>query len=154
LHFNILDNHYHLVFKQLVDNGISRFMQDFGAGYTKYYNEKYKRSGVLFQGSFKAEHIDSDEYLNYVVAYVNGNHFVHGLELSGNPISKWGMRSSLEQYILDKKDWKNRYFECDLSMIKHRHKKGTDYLDEVKGIAKNIRTKRGKENDDFKSLEF
>jgi|SRR3989338_2686051 len=142
--FNILDNHYHMILKQITDGGISRFMQNFGAGYTKYFNEKYDRSGVLFQGPFKAEHIDSDEYLNYVVAYVNGNHFVHKL---GSPRPKWGMRSSLEQYIFDdKNEWQNKIFKCDTSMIRHRYKEGKDYLKQVEGIAKNIRIKRGKDD--------
>lgn len=142
--FNILDNHYHLVLKQISDNGISIFMKSFGGGYTKHFNEKYDRSGVLFQGVFKAEHINSDEYLNYVVAYVNGNHFVHKL---GNLVSKWGCRSSLEQYVSDKSEWKNKFFECDTSMITHRYKTGKDYLKEVEEIAKNIRVKRGKDDD-------
>ncbi|MDD2935635.1 MAG: transposase [Candidatus Pacebacteria bacterium] len=137
--FNILDNHYHLVLKQLVDNGISKFMQNFSAGYTKHFNEKYDRSGTLFQGPFKAEHIDSDEYLNYVVAYVNCNHLVHGFEFS---VSEWGNRSSLEQYVFDKKEWKNIFFECDTSMILHRYKNGNDYLKKSEEIAKNIKIKR------------
>lgn len=142
--FNILNNHYHLVLKQISDEGVSIFMKSFGGGYTKHYNEKYDRVGPLFQGPFKAEHISSDEYFNYVVAYVNGNHFVHGLESVGNLVSNWGMRSSLEQYVLDEKKWENKYFKCDLSAIKHLYKTGVEYLDEVKEIAKNIRTKRGK----------
>ncbi len=140
--FNILDNHYHLILKQITDNGISRFMQKFGNGYTKNFNEKYKRNGSLFQGAFKAEHIDSDEYLNYVVTYVNANHLIHGLESLGNPVSKWGMRSSLEQYVNPKKEWRNLYFECNTEMIKGRYKNNKDYMKEIAGIAESIMEKR------------
>ena len=37
-------NHYHFILEQLVENGIVKFMQKLGNGYTKYFNEKNKRS--------------------------------------------------------------------------------------------------------------
>jgi putative transposase len=71
-------NHYHLILKQLEKGGIKDFMHKLGTGYTNYFNKKYDRSGSLFQGPFKAVHIDSNEYLLYVSAYVNKNNFIHG----------------------------------------------------------------------------
>lgn len=142
--FNILDNHYHFVLIQLADGGISKFMQSFGGGYTKYFNEKYDRSGALFQGAFRAEHVNSEPYLNYIVAYVNGNHLVHQL---GTPTSKWGCRSSLEQYICNTGKFENKYFKCVADTTRSRFKNGSDYLNEVAGLAKNVAKKRkGKED--------
>lgn len=66
-------NHYHFILKQKVDRGVERFMQKIGNGYTKYFNNKYKRSGVLFQGKFKSILVDSNEYLLHLSAYVNLN---------------------------------------------------------------------------------
>ena len=145
--FNILDNHYHLILKQLIDGGISKFMHSFGTGYVKHFNEKYDRVGSLFQGVFKAEYINSDKYLSYVVSYVNGNHFIHSYEKFGSPASKWGMRSSLEQYTKHKKEWKNKYFECVVDMVKSKFKNGDKYLEEVIGITKNISGKRKDDKD-------
>ena len=71
-------NHYHFVLQQISDKGIEKFMHKLGTSYTKYFNKKNSRSGVLFQGKFKAIHIDSNEYLLYVSAYVNRNNFIHG----------------------------------------------------------------------------
>ena len=71
-------NHYHLILEQLVDGGISEFMKRIG-GYTWYFNNKYERSGALFQGRFKAIHIDSNEYLLHAGSYVNLNDRVHQL---------------------------------------------------------------------------
>ena len=48
-------NHYHFILEQLIDGGIEKFMHRLGLGYTKYFNQKYKRSGSLFQGTFKAD---------------------------------------------------------------------------------------------------
>jgi len=73
-------NHYHFILKQLVDGGISEFMHRVNMGYSKYYNQKNNRSGVLFQGPFKSAHIDTNEYFLYVSVYVNMNHFIHGYE--------------------------------------------------------------------------
>ena len=71
-------NHYHLILRQLEDRGIEKFMHKVGMGYAKYFNHKYKHSGVLFQGGFQAIHIDSNEYLLYLSVYVNKNNFIHG----------------------------------------------------------------------------
>jgi putative transposase len=57
----LINNHYHLILKQLVDGGISEFMKRIGTGYTGYFNCKYKRSVALFQGKFKSIHVDSNE---------------------------------------------------------------------------------------------
>lgn len=91
-------NHYHFILRQVADNGISEFMKRLGGGYTKYFNNKYKRSGSLFQGGFKHIHIDSNEYLLHLSAYVNLNFKVHQLVPLGRPTSKLVM-SSWNQYI-------------------------------------------------------
>jgi len=75
--FCLNQNHYHFILEPLVDNGIQKFMHKLSTGYTNYFNEKYKRSGALFQGKYKAIHIDSNEYLLHLSAYVNLNYKVH-----------------------------------------------------------------------------
>lgn len=81
-------NHYHFILKQLIDNGISKFMQKLGQGYAMYFNEKYKRNGTLFQGRFKSSHISSNEYLLHLSVYVNLNYEVHKLSVP-NAKSSW-----------------------------------------------------------------
>ena len=54
-------------------------MKRLQGGYTWYFNKKYKRSGSLLQGTFKSKHVDSNEYLLYVSAYVNLNDQLGGL---------------------------------------------------------------------------
>src|SRR3989338_2393556 len=72
-------NHFHFVIKQVSEKGVEKFMHKF-LGYTKYFNQKYKRSGVLFQGPFKAVHIGSNEQLLHTSVYDNLNDQVSGLE--------------------------------------------------------------------------
>lgn len=71
--FCLMPNHYHLLLRQRVDGGVSKFMQKLGTGHTMYFNEKYKRSGVLFQGSFKAVHVDTDEQFTHLSRYIHLN---------------------------------------------------------------------------------
>lgn len=81
-------NHYHLILQQVSEKGIEKFMQRLGTGYTMYFNNKYERTGALFQGRFKAVHIDSNVYLLHVSAYVNLNDRVHQLRGSTSK-SSW-----------------------------------------------------------------
>jgi len=69
-------------------------MHKIGTSHTKYFNKKQKRSGTLFQGRFKSVHIDSNEYLLYLSAYVNKNNFIHGY----NKNDDWKY-SSLPDYL-------------------------------------------------------
>src|SRR3989344_9376007 len=72
-------NHFHLLLKKIGEGGISKFMHRFIGGYSKYFNNKYKRKGTLFQGPFKAKHIADNDYLLHSSAYINLNDRVHHL---------------------------------------------------------------------------
>lgn len=72
-------NHFHFILKQSIDGGISKFMQKLQGGYTSYFNVKNSRSGSLFQGTFKAQHIGSENYFNKTLGYVNKNYQVHDI---------------------------------------------------------------------------
>jgi putative transposase len=69
----LMPNHFHILATPLVDNGISKFMQRLQTAYTMFFNEKRKREGVLFQGTFKAKHASTDDYLKYLFAYIHLN---------------------------------------------------------------------------------
>jgi len=71
--FCLMPNHFHLILEQLVEGGITKFMQKLGTGYTMYFNEKYKRSGALFESRFKAILIENDEYLLHLSRYIHLN---------------------------------------------------------------------------------
>jgi putative transposase len=73
LAFCLMPNHFHLLLKQKEDRGIKEFMHKIGTGYTMYFNRKNKRSGVLFQGRFKAKLIDNEPYFKYMPHYIHTN---------------------------------------------------------------------------------
>lgn len=68
--FVLVGNHYHLIGLETQAGGISKFMHKSGISMTKYHNIRYQEKGSLFQGSYKARRIDSDEYLRWAVPYV------------------------------------------------------------------------------------
>lgn len=73
LAFCLMDNHYHLLLRQIVDGGTVLFMKKLGAGYTCAFNIRYERVGSLFQGRYKAKHVDKEEYLRHLVCYIHLN---------------------------------------------------------------------------------
>lgn len=71
--FTLMPNHYHLMLRQNKESGVARFMQKLGTGYTMYFNKKYTRSGVLFQGKFKAVHVNHAAHCIHLPHYIHTN---------------------------------------------------------------------------------
>lgn len=69
----LMPNHFHLLIREKAEGGIAKFMAKLSTGYSMYFNKKNKRTGVLFEGRFKAKHVDTDEYLKYLFAYIHLN---------------------------------------------------------------------------------
>lgn len=80
LAFAVLDNHFHLILRQLVPNGVDRFMRSILTGYAKYFNNKYGREGPIFRGSFDARWIQDGRHAKRAIAYAHLNHEVRMLE--------------------------------------------------------------------------
>lgn len=71
--FCFMPNHIHLLLRQIKDNGTTEFMRKIGTGYGGYFNRRYARKGHVFQNAFDAVHIESDEQLKIVSAYIHTN---------------------------------------------------------------------------------
>jgi putative transposase len=69
----LMSNHFHILVKETQEGGITSFMEKLQTGYSMYFNKKNNRVGPLFQGTFKAEHINRDEHLKYLFAYIHLN---------------------------------------------------------------------------------
>ncbi len=69
----LMQNHYHLILRQKIANGITKFMRRIGTGYTMYINAKYEHSGHIFQGPFKAKPVNNNEYLQHLTRYIHLN---------------------------------------------------------------------------------
>jgi len=73
LAFVLMPNHFHLILKQKIDNGITKFLQKIGTGYTMYFNKKYERVGSLFQGRFKAVMVLKRAHFIHLPFYLHFN---------------------------------------------------------------------------------
>jgi len=71
--FTIMPNHIHLIASETKPGGIAHLMKRALGGYAKYFNTKYKVSGHVFQGAYNAVHIEDNDQLLYVSAYVHRN---------------------------------------------------------------------------------
>jgi putative transposase len=69
----LMPNHFHLLLREKQSDGISLFMKKLLTAYSMYFNNKHKRTGSLFEGRFKAQHANRDEYLKYLFAYIHLN---------------------------------------------------------------------------------
>ena len=70
----LMPNHFHLMVKQEIDGGITRFMRKAGVGYAMFFNMKYQRKGSLFGGLFKSKLIgEDDDYMKQLFGYIHIN---------------------------------------------------------------------------------
>lgn len=106
----LMPTHFHLILKQLVDNGISTFINNVANSYSRYFNLKHKRKGPLWEGRFKSILVKSDEQLLHLTRYIHLNPVTAFIL---NDPGKWPM-SSYNEY-LSNTDEANRI--CDYHTI-------------------------------------
>jgi REP element-mobilizing transposase RayT len=68
----LMPNHFHLLVR-LHDALFSQRMQHHAISYTRAINERYHRVGALYQGQFRAIHIDNNDYLLHLSRYIHLN---------------------------------------------------------------------------------
>lgn len=97
LAFCLMPNHFHLLIYQDDDpEAVTGLLRSICTAYTRYFNQKYKRVGHLFQDRFKASRIENDSYLEHISRYIHLN--PHQPETYA-----W---SSLPYYLIQKQaDW-------------------------------------------------
>lgn len=69
----LMPNHFHLLFYQHDKDAITALMRSVATGYVMYFNRRYEREGRLFQGTYKAVHVDTEAYWTHISRYVHLN---------------------------------------------------------------------------------
>ena len=101
--FALMPNHIHVLLRQISPDGISIFMQHLSNSYTKYFNTRHQRVGPLFQGPFKAVHVETDAQLLHVSRYIHLNPLVgHVVDETEWPRYPW---SSYSEYCRAESTW-------------------------------------------------
>lgn len=101
----IMPDHYHLLIKILCDYTLSKYINDVENSFTRFFNIKFERKGPLWQSSFKAVKIKTNEQLLHVSRYVHIN------PTTSNLVTKpedW-VFSSYRNFISTKETLKNIY---------------------------------------------
>ena len=134
----LMPNHFHILLQQQKEGGVTEFVSKLSNSYTKYFNTKNKRSGPLFQGEFKAVHIETDNqlihlsryiHLNPLVGFVTKNletyHWTSYLEYAGKSnnntcskelvLSQFKSPAEYSKFVLDQEDYAKK-----LEVIKHQ----------------------------------
>ena len=83
LAYALMGNHVHLLIQE-GRSGISSEIKSIATSYAHWHNNRYERSGYLFQGRFKSEAITGDAHLLAALRYILNNPVKIGL-----PINYW-----------------------------------------------------------------
>ena len=81
LAYCLMPNHFHLLLKQESESDITNFMRCTMNAYVRYFNNKYDRTGGLFESIVKAAYVDEDPYLTHASRYIHTN----SIDLGRNP---------------------------------------------------------------------
>jgi len=68
--YTLMTNHYHLALELTRERTLSRGMHWLDGKYVQYFNRRYARVGHLFQGRYKAQLVDKEEYFLTALRYI------------------------------------------------------------------------------------
>ena len=91
----LMTNHVHLLMSSTDSSGISRVMQSVGRRYVRYFNDRYQRTGTLWEGRYRATVIDTESYLFSCLRYIEENPLRAGMvrEPAGYRWSSYGFNA-------------------------------------------------------------
>ena len=98
--YAIMPDHYHLLIKERGESGIINFVHKCDISISKYINIKTDRKGPLFESRFKSKHVDANDYLVHLSAYIHLNplDIIIGKEWREHELDNW---SEIRKPLLD-----------------------------------------------------
>jgi len=75
----LMTNHVHLLLTASEARSPSRMMQALGRRYVRYFNDRFERTGTLWEGRFRSSVIDSERYFFQCSRYIETNPVRAGL---------------------------------------------------------------------------
>ncbi len=77
--YALMTNHIHMMVTPSSETGLPRAMQAIGRRYVPYFNQRYARTGGLFQGRYRSVVVDDESYWITCMRYVELNPVRAGL---------------------------------------------------------------------------
>lgn len=75
----LMSNHFHLLATPETAQGIPGMMQSVGRRYVRYFNQRQRRTGTLWEGRYKSTLIQAERYLMACMVYIDLNPVRAGL---------------------------------------------------------------------------
>ena len=69
----LMTNHVHLLMTPAASGRVSRVMQSLGRRYVRYVNDRYRRTGTLWEGRYKSSLVDRETWLLHCYRYIELN---------------------------------------------------------------------------------
>lgn len=69
----LMPNHFHLLITPHSDNGLGKLMQYVGRYYVQYFNQRYERTGTLWDGRYRATLVEPKGYFKACARYLEEN---------------------------------------------------------------------------------
>lgn len=69
----LMTNHVHLLITPTAVGGVARLMQSLGRRYVRYVNDRYRRTGTLWEGRYKACLVQNGDHLMHCHRYIELN---------------------------------------------------------------------------------
>lgn len=77
--YALMPDHLHLLLTPSDEDGLGQMMQWIGRYYVPYFNQKYGRSGTLWNGRYKTSLIDAEQYFMLCSRYIEFNPVRNGM---------------------------------------------------------------------------
>lgn len=75
----LMDNHFHILATPETKEGLPLMMQAVGRRYVRYFNDRQRRSGTLWEGRYRSTLIEAERYLLACMVYIDLNPVRAGL---------------------------------------------------------------------------
>lgn len=143
--FCFMDNHIHLAI-QVADVPLSKIIQNISFRYTRWINDKFRKTGHLFQGRYKALLVDQDSYLIELVRYIHLNPVRAGLVNQPEDYQWSGHNCYLgnENLTWLTTDWVLGQFGEERTTARHNF---TKFINEGKGLDSDNKFHHGSKKD-------
>ncbi|TCK92585.1 REP element-mobilizing transposase RayT [Natranaerovirga hydrolytica] len=149
--FCLMDNHIHLLIKESED--IGTIIKRITVGYVGWHNNKYGRTGHLFQNRFNSEAVESELYLLTVLRYIHQNplkaRIVDKVEAyDWSSYKEYELAYKKKESIIDARVVKH-YFKTIRDLNTYINEKNNDqcmdYYDKIKYTDKQLKEKLDQE---------
>ena len=73
LAYVLMENHVHLLVIPPAEGVLGRALQSLGRRYVRYFNDRHKRAGTIWEGRYRATIVESERYLLECMRYIDLN---------------------------------------------------------------------------------